>query len=394
MDHEKHILLHLHDFHSVFSKDSFDELPGTKPWDHAVELAPHTSQKSCKVYLLFASKQKKLDAFLKENLKSGQIQPSKSPMAALVFFVKKKDGKLCLVQDYHVLNAMTMKNKYPLPLILELIVKLCRAKYLTKLDIWWGFNNVWIKEGDKWKATFWTNCGLYKPLIMFFGLTNSPATFQIMIDDIFKDLISEGMVVVYLDDILIFMETLEEHQKIICHILKLLEKHKLYLCPDKCEFEKTTIKYLRVIISHNSIAMDPVKIASITEWPAPTNKKKVQSFLRFTNFYQQFIRAFSEHACLLFNLTQNDSGWCWREAKCTAFTRLKESVTSTLVLISPDLTKPFHIEANSSDFATGAILFQVSLEDKKWHPVAFLSKSLSPIKWNYEIHNKEMLAII
>ena len=315
-------------------------------------------------------------------------------MAAPVFFVKKKDGKLCLVQDYCALNTMTVKNKYSLPLILELIAKLHGAKYFMKLDVQWGFNNVQIKEGDEWKAAFQTNCGLYESLVMFFSFTNSPATFQTMMDNIFKDLILKGIVVVYLDDILIFMETLEEHRKITCHILELLEKHKLYLYPNKCEFKKTMIKYLRVIISHNSIAMDPVKIASITEWPAPTNKKKVQSFLRFTNFYQQFIRAFSEHACLLFNLTQNDSGWCWREAKCTAFTRLKESVTSTLVLISPDLTKPFHIEANSSDFATGAILFQVSLEDKKWHPVAFLSKSLSPIKWNYEIHNKEMLAII
>jgi len=126
-DHEKHIPPHLHDFHSVFSKDSFDELPRTKPWDHAVELTPNASPKSCKVYPLSASEQKELDAFLKENLESGRIQPSKSPMAAPVFFVKKKDGKLRLVQDYRTLNAMTMKNKYPLPLIPELIAKLRRA---------------------------------------------------------------------------------------------------------------------------------------------------------------------------------------------------------------------------------------------------------------------------
>ena len=283
-DHEKHILPHLHGFHSVFSKDSFDELPGTKPWDHAVELTPNATPKSCKVYPLSASEQKELDAFLKENLESGRIQPSKSPMAAPVFFVKKKDRKLRLVQDYRALNAMTVKNKYPLPLIPELIAKLRRAKYFTKLDVRWGFNNVQIKEGDEWKAAFQTNHGLYEPLVMFFGLTNSPATFQTMMDDIFEDLISEGVVVVYLDDILIFMETLEEHQK-ITHVLELLEKHKLYLRSDKCEFEKTTIEYLGVIISHNSVVMDPVKITGVTEWPALTNKKEVQSFLGFTNFY-------------------------------------------------------------------------------------------------------------
>jgi len=120
---------------------------------------------------------------------------------------------------------------------------------------------------------------------MFFSLTNSPTTFQTMMDDIFEDLISEGVVVVYLDDILIFTETLEEHRKVTRRVLDLLEKHKLYLRPDKCEFEKTMVEYLGVIISHNSVSMDPVKIAGVTEWPTPMNKKEVQSFLGFTNFY-------------------------------------------------------------------------------------------------------------
>ena len=165
---------------------------------------------------------------------------------------------------------MTVKNKYPLLLIPELIAKLHGAKYF---NVRWGFNNVRIKEGDEWKAAFRTNRGLFEPLVMFFGLTNSPTTFQTMmddifedlisegvvvvyLDDIFEDLISEGVVVVYLDDILIFTETLEEHQKVTRRVLELLEKHKLYLRPDKCEFEKTTVEYLGVIISHNSISMD------------------------------------------------------------------------------------------------------------------------------------------
>jgi len=198
---------------------------------------------------------------------------------------------------------MTMKNKYLLPLIPELIVKLRGAKYFTKLDVRWGFNNIQIKEGDRWKAAFQTNHGLYEPLVMFFGLINSPATFQMMMDNIFEDLISEGVVVVYLDDIVIFTETLEQHRKVTHRVLELLEKHKLYLHSDKCEFEKTTIEYLGVIISHNSIAMDPVEIAGVTEWPALTNKKEVQSFLGFTNFYRRFIRDFSEHARPLFDLT-------------------------------------------------------------------------------------------
>jgi hypothetical protein len=136
-------------------------------------------------------------------------------MASLVFFIKKKDGSLQLVQDYQALNAITVKNKYPLPLISELINKPQKAKYFTKLDVHWGFNNVHMKEGDEWKAAFQTNRGLYKPLVMFFGLTNSPATFQTMMDSIFEELITEGILVAYLDDILIFTKTAEKHREIV-----------------------------------------------------------------------------------------------------------------------------------------------------------------------------------
>src|SRR6266581_4940816 len=251
-----------------------------------------------------------------------------------------------------------------------------------------------MKEGDKWKAAFQTNRGLFELLVMFFGLTNSPATFQTMMNDIFEDLISEGVVVVYLDDILIFTETLKEHRVVTRRVLELLEKHKLYLWLDKCEFEKTMVEYLGVIISHNSVTMDLVKVVGVAEWPAPTNKKEVQSFLGFTNFYCRFIKDFSEHARLLFDLTRNDRKWNWGVDEQSAFDKLKRNVTTAPVLISPDSTKPFRIEADSSDFATGAVLSQVSPADEKWHPVAFFSKSLSPVERNYEIHDKEMLAII
>src|SRR6266581_8984979 len=217
-----------------------------------------------------------------------------------------------------------------------------------------------MKEGDKWKAAFQTNRGLFELLVMFFGLTNSPATFQTMMNDIFEDLISEGVVVVYLDDILIFTETIDEHWKVTRRVLELLEKHKLYLRPDKCEFEQTTVEYLGVIISHNSVAMDLVKVAGVAEWPAPTNKKEVQSFLGFTNFYHRFIKDFSEHARPLFDLTRNDCKWSWGADKQSAFDKLKRNVTTAPVLISLDSTKPFCIEANSSDFATDAILSQVA----------------------------------
>jgi len=221
-------------FKSVFAKEDFDVLPEHRQWDHAIELVPGSEPKSSKVYPLSPVEQKELDSFLEENLRTGQIRPSKSPMAAPVFFIKKKDGFLRLVQDYQALNSIMVKNKYPLPLISELVSQLCGARYFTKLDIRWGFNNVRIKPGDEWKAAFWTNRGLFELLVMFFGMTNSPAIFQTMMNDIFQDLIAEGIMVVYLDDILIFTRTEEEHMKAIRRVLQVLQEHKLFLCPEKC----------------------------------------------------------------------------------------------------------------------------------------------------------------
>jgi len=202
-------------FESVFAKEDFDILPEHRQWDHAIELILGAEPKSSKVYPLSPVEQKELDSFLEENLCTRRIHLSKSPMAAPVFFIKKKDGSLQLVQDYRALNSMTVKNKYPLPLISELVSQLCGARYFTKLDVHWSFNNVRIKPGDEWKAVFRTNRGLFKLLVMFFGITNSLATFQTMMNNIFRNLIAEGIVVVYLDDILIFTKIEEEHAQAV-----------------------------------------------------------------------------------------------------------------------------------------------------------------------------------
>ncbi len=248
------------DFADLFEKKNFDKLPEPRTWDHAIELTPNANANlDCKVYPLNRNEQAELDKFLDENLSSGRIRPSKSPMASPFFFVKKKDGKLRTVQDYRKLNEMTIKNRYPLPLISELMDKLRGAKYFSKLDVWWGYNNVRIKSGDEWKAAFRTNRGLFEPTVMFFGLTNSPATFQWMMNDIFKDLIASGRVTVYLDDILIMSKTKAEHWRITHEVLKILRKNKLSLKAEKCEFETLETEYLGVIISEGSIRMDPVQ---------------------------------------------------------------------------------------------------------------------------------------
>ena len=248
-----------------------------------------------------------------------------------------------------------------------------------------------MKEGDEWMAAFQTNQGLYKPLVMFFGLTNSPATFQTMMDGIFEDLISKGIVVVYLDDILIFTKTLDKHWKVVRQVMELLQQHGLSLKPEKCKFKKTSIEYLRVIVSHDSVNMDPAKVARVAEWLIPSNKKEVQGF---TNFYWRFIEGFSHIAQPLFDLTKADSMLKWSSEEKLVFDTLRNWITSAPILALPDNSRPHRVEADSSDFATSAVLSQQSLEDGKWHPITFLSKSLSPVEQNYEIHDKEMLAIV
>ncbi|KAL5501131.1 hypothetical protein ACEPAH_9518 [Sanghuangporus vaninii] len=204
---------YLEEFVDVFSEESFEQLPDHRAWDHAIDLKPDFKPSDCKVYPLSPKEQEAMKAFIEENLASGRIRQSKSPMASPFFFIKKEDGSLRAIQDYRKLNDGTVKNKYPLPLINELIDKVKDAKYITKLDVRWGYYNIRICEGDEWKAAFRMNLGLFELTVMFFGLCNAPATFQGFMNDIFRGLIHEGVVIIYLDNILIFSNTLEEHRE-------------------------------------------------------------------------------------------------------------------------------------------------------------------------------------
>jgi hypothetical protein len=384
----------LHAYADIFSETAFDSLPERRKWDHTIELGREPSPGFHKVYPMTLTEQTEMDTFLEEALATGCIRQSKSPLGAPVFFIKKKDGKLRFIQDYRALNAITRKNHYPLPLIDDLIHRLQDAHYFTKLDVCWGYNNVHIREGDKWKAVFCTNRGLFEPLVMYFGLTNSPATFQMMMNEIFQDLITEGIVSIYLNDILIFTNSLEEHRQITRLVLDCMRDHGLYLQPEKCKFEKTRIEYLGIIISHNKVEMDPVKIAGVADWPTPSNRKEVQSFVGFVNFYRRFIPGSSHHLHALFDLTMKEVRFIWGLPQEDSFMKLKELVTLAPVLVLPNNNLPFRLEADGSSIATGVVLSQQQVDDNAWHPVAFLSKVLNPVERNYEIHNTEMLAII
>jgi hypothetical protein len=378
----------------VFSEVESEQLPEHKAYDHTINLKPETPETICsKVYPMPVNKQEELDRFLTDNICKGYIVPSKSPIASPVFFVKKKDGQLRLVQDYRRLNEYTIKNRYPLPLASDIVNRLRGVCFFTKFDVRWGYNNIRIKQGDEWKAVFMTSHGLFEPQVMLFGLTNSPATFQALMNTIFVDLVAAGKVAVYLDDILIYSPTQQEQRRITHEVLQQLRAHDLYLRPEKCEFEHEEVKYLGLIIRRGEVTMGPVKVHAIMNWPAPRNLRELRGFLGFANFYRCFIQDFARLARPLNDLTKKDILWNWSTTQQQAFDSLKGSFSSQPILTMWELNRPTRLEVDASGYATGRVLLQL-LEDDHWHPVAFRSESMAKAERNYEIYDKEMLAVI
>jgi hypothetical protein len=382
------------DFAKVFSEEESHRLLQHQPWDHTIDLEPDAvTHWKVKSYPMSPAEQVELDKWLEENLAKCYLRLSKSPMASPVFFIKKKDSKLRLVQDYRRLNKITIKNCYPLPLAANIINRLAGAQYFTKFDVHWGYHNICIKEGDEWKATIITNQMEVEPTVMGFRMTNSPATFQALMNSVFTDLIATGVIAVYMDDILIYTPSIVEHRKIVCKVLQRLQDHDLYLKPEKCEFEKQEIEYLGMIIHPGEVSMDPGKVSAVRDWATPTMLKEVRVFIGFSNFYQRFIKDFSSIARPLHDLTKKDVPWQWHTEQQHTFELLKEKFCQEPILKVYNPSLPTRVEVDASEFATGSILSQKHLEGL-WHPIAYRSSSMSKEEHNYEIYNQEMLGCI
>ena len=204
----------------------------------------------------------------------------------------------------------------------DIINRLTKAQYFTKFDVRWGYHNIRICKGDEWKGAIVTNRGLYEPKVMYFGMTNSPATFQALMNSVFADLIAKGEVAVYMDDILIYSKHLKEHHQVVQEVLNRLEHYDLYLKPEKCEFEKDSMEYLRMIIQPREVQMDPGKVAVVKDWPTPTMLKEVRAFIGFFNFYRRFIKDFSTMARPLHDLNKKDIPWHWSQEQQEAFNKI------------------------------------------------------------------------
>ena len=263
----------------------------------------------------------------------------------------------------------------------------------TKMDLRWGYNNIRIKEGDEWKAAFTMLEGLFEPTVMFFGLTNSPATFQAMMNELLRDLINIEKVATFIDDVIVRMEIEEGHDKIVAEVIRRLEENDLYVKLEKCKWKVREVGFLGVVIGPEGIKMEEEKVKGVLEWPTPKCVKDVQKFLRLTNYYHRFIKGFVAVARLLYDMVKKDKKWDWTERQEKAFKELKERFTKELVLAASDIDKKMRMEVNALDYAMGGVL-SMECENGLWRLVAFLSKPLNKIKKNYEIHDKEMLAIV
>jgi len=278
-------------------------MPTRKLWDHAIDVKEGFVPRKGKVYPLSREEREEVREFVKEQLWKGYIRLSKSPQTAPVFFVGKKDGKKRMVQDYQYLNEWTVKNNYPLSLISDVLENIGTKKVFMKMDLRWGYNNVRIKEGDEWKAAFTMPEGSFEPTVMFFGLTNSPATFQAMMNELLRDLINTGKVAVFIDDVIVGMETEEGHDELV------VEENDLYVKPEKCKWKVREVDFLGVVIGPEGIKMEEEKVKGVLEWPMPKSVKDVQKFLGLANYYRQFIEGFATVARLLHDLVKKDKRW-------------------------------------------------------------------------------------
>ena len=379
-------------FLNVFFRKEADTLPKHEPYDHTIHLKEGTQAPASTLYSMSRDKALKLCQYLDENLSKGFIWASRSDAAASVLFVKKLREGLCFCVNYWGLNAITVKNWYPLPLISETLNRLSWARIFTKLDIIAAFNRLCIWEGDEALTAFCTHFSLFEYLIMPFGLCNSPASFQNYINDTLQEYLND-FCTAYLDDILIYSEIEAEHEIHVKRVLQKLHEAGLQVDITKCAFHVKEVLYLELIIITKGVKMNSAKVSIIVKWLTLVNIKNVQSFLSFTNFYQRFIYGYSKLASPLTCLIKKDVPFEWITECQFTFDALKKAFMSDVILrhYNPDLK--IIVETDASDYVSEGILSQYN-KNGILHPIAYFFKKHNSAECNYEIYDKELMAII
>ncbi|RVW92584.1 Retrovirus-related Pol polyprotein from transposon 17.6 [Vitis vinifera] len=369
----------------ILGMDVFlDELPGLPPhreFDFFIKVYPGTDPISISPYRMAPFELKELKTQLEELLSKGFIHPSTSPWEAPMLFVKKKDDMLRLCIDYRKLNRVTVKNKYPLPMIDDLFDQLKGAKYFSKIDLRIGYHQLRVREEDVPKITFRTRYGHYEFLVMPFGLTNAPAVFMDLMNIIFCAYLDQFMIV-FVDDILIYSRSLKEHKQHLVTTLRTLRRHQLYGKLDKSEFWLTKVNFLGHVVSEVGIAVEHSKVEAVQEWQKPTNVFEVRSFLGLDGYYKRFVEDFSKIAALMTQLTRKWVKFEWNEECENAFQELKQKLTTAS--ISGEL---FTVYCDASTVGLGCLLMQQG-------KVAYASRQLKQHERNYPAHDLELAVVV
>jgi hypothetical protein len=382
------------EYADVFPDALPDGLPPARSIDHKIELKPGSTPPNRTNIRYSRVDDAGIAAYVEENLKKGFIRPSQSSYAAIPFQVSKKgtDERRTVV-DFRGLNEQTVKSKYPLPRMDELFDRLQGAVYFTKLDLRTGFHQIRIAAADIFKTAFRTSKGLYEYLVLAMGLCNAPGTFMQLMNETFADMLNK-FVLVFLDDIIIFSSSLEEHEKHLRAVLDRLRKEKLYAKKSKCALFQQEVEFLGHYVGVNGLRIMEDKLQAVTDWPTPRNVREVRAFLGLAGFYRRFIRDFSRIALPLTALTRTvtGSGFGWGTQQQLAFVELKQALQSAPILILPNPELPYVMHTDASGFAVGGVLQQD--QGKGLQPIAFLSKKMSDAETRYPVHEQELLAIV
>jgi len=368
------------------------ELPPFRGVEHGIQLKPGSQPPAARGLRNVSAKDAAvINEFLQKGLAAGQLRVSHSPYGSMLVIAKKKDGSPRVCVDYRALNEITVKNKYPLPLMDELFDRVQGAQFFSTIDLRDGFYQIRLAEGDSEKTAFRTAFGSFEYLVLPMGLCNAPATFMELMNQTFFDLLNKS-VLCFLDDILIFSKTREEHLAHIREVLERLRKNKLYGKLSKCDFMQKEVSFLGHRLGANGLAVSPDKISAVRDWPAPRNAHDVRSFLGLAGFYRKFVQNFSKIALPLTELTHDKAPWEWGADQRGAFDALKAALCSAPVLLLPDPSLPYTLNCDACNYAIGATLQQD--QGNGLQPVAYRSKKLSPAERNYDTREKEFMSLV
>lgn len=366
-----------------------DSLPPFAAQDHGVkhciDLIPGSKVPYRKPYRMSPKELGEAKRQVQEFLDKGIIVPSQSPFGANMFFVAKSDGSLRAVVDFRFLNAICVKQRFPMPNAQDLIDRMQGKTIWSTMDLSSGFYQIALNPEDRHKTAFSTPFGHYEFTCLPMGLCNSPSTFQSVMTRMFAPY---DFVLVYVDDLIICSATPEEHEQHLAKVLSVLEEHKMYVSLKKCQFNRPEVKFLGHICGRDGVKVDPAKVKAVAEWPTPKTPSHVSQFLGLANYMRRFIQGYAAMAAPLYELTKKDAAFEWRQEHDAAFGALKEALTTAPVLAMPDYGKTFEVRSDASLLGTGAVLMQ---DDR---PVAYHSKRFTSAERNYGTGEQELLGVI